>query len=121
MQHKAKSVRTFIGAKDFSISRKFYAALGFTEYIIAPNFSYFQICNSLGFYMQDYYVKDWIDNSMVFVEVENADTYYTELSALELDKKFPGVRLVPVKVWDWGKECFLHDPSGILWHFGEFT
>jgi len=20
----------------------------------------------------------------------------------------------------WGKECFLHDPSGILWHFGEF-
>jgi len=21
---------------------------------------------------------------------------------------------------DWGKECFVHDPSGILWHIGEF-
>ncbi|PZO24508.1 MAG: glyoxalase, partial [Flavobacteriaceae bacterium] len=26
----------------------------------------------------------------------------------------------PIRNHDWGRECFLHDPSGILWHFGEF-
>jgi hypothetical protein len=30
------------------------------------------------------------------------------------------VKLIPIRVHDWGKECFLHDPSGVLWHFGEF-
>lgn len=25
-----------------------------------------------------------------------------------------------VGVEHWGRECFVHDPSGILWHFGEF-
>jgi hypothetical protein len=57
----------------------------------------------------------------VFVEVANADTYYQELLALDLSSKFSQVRLVPVRIESWGKECFLHDPSGILWHFGQFN
>ncbi len=28
---------------------------------------------------------------------------------------------IPIQKYDWGKECFLHDPSGILWHIGEFS
>ncbi|MDQ3111085.1 MAG: glyoxalase, partial [Bacteroidota bacterium] len=28
-------------------------------------------------------------------------------------------KLVPIRNNDWGRECFVHDPSGILWHFGE--
>ena len=31
MEHKAKSIRPFIGAKDFELSRQFYRDLGFTE------------------------------------------------------------------------------------------
>jgi len=29
--------------------------------------------------------------------------------------------LTPVRNDYWGRECFMHDPSGILWHFGEFS
>jgi len=58
---------------------------------------------------------------MVFVEVEDVDLYWKELSDLDLTTKYPGVRLTDIKQFDWGSECFLHDPSGILWHFGEFN
>jgi hypothetical protein len=81
--------------------------------------SYFGV-DGIAFYLQKAYVKDWIDNTMVFMEVDDAHRYYTELSALKLSEKYPGVRLVPVREYDWGSECFLHDPSGILWHFGQF-
>jgi catechol 2,3-dioxygenase-like lactoylglutathione lyase family enzyme len=119
MNHKALSIRPFIGAKNFEISRKFYQDLGFQEAVLGRNFSYFHT-EGIGFYLQDAYVKDWIDNSMIFMEVDNVERYYQELLALKLPSKYEGVRLVPIKTNDWGKECFLHDPAGILWHFGEF-
>jgi len=75
----------------------------------------------LGFYLQDAYVRDWIDNTMVFLEVNDVDRYWDELSALDLPAKYKGVKLTPIRKDYWGRECFLHDPSGILWHFGEFS
>ena len=120
MNHKAISIRPFIGAKNFETSRNFYQDLGFQEAILGNNFSYFHTEN-IGFYLQDAYVKDWIDNSMIFMEVDSVERYYKELLALNLPSKYEGVRLVSIKTYDWGKECFLHDPSGILWHFGEFS
>jgi hypothetical protein len=120
MEHKAKSIRPFIGAKNFGISRQFYSDLGFRESILAHNLSYFE-SNGLGFYLQDAYVKDWIDNTMVFMEVEDVHRFWSELMALDLSSSYEHVRIVPVRHMDWGSECFLHDPSGILWHFGEFN
>lgn len=120
MNQKAISMRPFIGAKDFHTSRSFYTDLGFEEIVLDPKFSVFKM-QSLAFYLQDAYVKDWIDNTMIFMEVEDADAYYQELAAKNLPEKYAGVRLIPVKTYDWGKECFLHDPSGILWHFGHFN
>ncbi len=119
MEHKTKSIRPFIGAKNYNLSRHFYQDLGFQEFVIAPNMSFFK-ADTIGFYLQDADVKDWIDNTMVFVEVDDVDRYWKELSALNLPAKYPGARLTPIQNYDWGKECFLHDPSGILWHFGAF-
>ncbi|MEO6168301.1 MAG: glyoxalase [Chitinophagales bacterium] len=120
MKHNAKSIRAFIGAKDFEVSRKFYSDLGFHENVLSPNMSYFNT-EKFGFYLQDAYVKDWIDNTMIFLEVDDVSRYWNELSALDLTTKYENVKLVPICKYDWGKECFLHDPSGILWHFGEFS
>lgn len=119
MEHKARSIRPFIGSKDFELSRSFYRDLGFSEKILFHNMSLFET-GSLGFYLQDGYVKDWIDNTMVFLEVENVEQFWTDLQALNLPNKYKDVRLTPIKKYDWGSECFVHDPSGILWHFGEF-
>ncbi len=120
MQHHAKSIRPFIGAENFETSRSFYHDLGFEERVLFPNMSLF-LTGGLGFYLQDGYVKDWIDNTMVFLEVDDVQRYYDDLLALSLPAKYKGVRLTPIKNYAWGRECFLHDPSGILWHFGQFV
>lgn len=119
MEHSPRSIRPFIGAKDFETSRNFYRDLGFEEAVLSPTLSVFET-GSVGFYLQDAYVKDWVDNTMLFLEVADTDKYREELSALNLTAKYEGVRLSPVHNETWGKECFLHDPSGILWHIGEF-
>ena len=120
MQHKAKSIRPFIGSENFETSRNFYTDLGFQEVVLAHNMSLFQN-DTIGFYLQDAYVKDWIDNTMVFMEVEDVEQFWNNLVALNLTAKYPSAKLIPMKSYDWGKECFLIDPSGILWHFGTFS
>jgi hypothetical protein len=120
MKQKTISIRPFIGAEDFELSRSFYRDLGFQETILFPNMSVFKT-EGLAFYLQDAYVKDWIDNTMVFMEVEDVGQYWNELLALDLTSKYKRVKLTPIREYAWGKECFMHDPSGILWHFGEFT
>lgn len=119
MKHNVVSIRPFIGAKDYKVSRNFYRDLGFEERILSPNMCLFKT-DQIGFYLQDAYVQDWIDNSMIFLEVDDVDRYWDELLALNLPVKYEGARLTPIRSYDWGKECFLHDPSGILWHFGQF-
>ncbi len=120
MTLKTKSIRPFIGSKNYTESRQFYKELGFNESILSSNMSYFSTAN-FGFYLQDAYVKDWIDNTMVFMEVEDVEELWESLVTMRLNEKYPTSKLVPIRYLDWGKECFLHDPSGILWHFGAFT
>jgi len=120
MKHKPTSIRPFIGAKNYEESRSFYRDLGFEEVVLSPNMCLFKTAE-IGFYLQDAYVQDWIDNTMIFLEVDAIDSYWSEISALELTSKYKNVKLVPIRNYDWGSEFFLHDPSGILWHFGVFT
>lgn len=120
MEHKAVSLRPFIGAKDYATSRSFYRDLGFEETVLSDNMCVFKTGN-LSFYLQDAYVKDWVDNTMLFLEVENTEDFWKTLVALDLTSKYAGVRLIPIRDLPWGRECFLHDPSGILWHIGEFN
>lgn len=120
MDHKAQSIRPFIGAKDFAVSRSFYRDLGFEEVVLSPQMSLFKT-GGLGFYLQNGYVKDWVDNTMVFLEVDDVQRFWDELVALALPDIYENVKLTPIRTEQWGRECFLHDPSGILWHFGEFA
>lgn len=120
MQHKAISIRPFIGAKNFELSRSFYKDVGFAETVLSQNMSVFN-SGKMAFYLQNAYVRDWIDNTMIFLEVENVNDFWNALLALNLPNKYETVKLVPVRHLEWGSECFLHDPSGILWHIGQFN
>ena len=120
MQGNPISIRPFIGAMDFDLSRAFYTELGFTENRINAQLSVFNF-KDISFYLQNAYVKDWIDNTMAFIEVENVAEFWQYLQLQNLTQKFPQVKLIAPKSFDWGTECFVHDPSGILWHFGSFN
>jgi len=120
MQHNALSLRPFIGSKDFEVSRAFYRDLGFTEVVISHDMCVFKTGN-LAFYLQAYYAKEWIENTMLFLEVDEVERHYNELKELDLPAKYPGVKFTSIKTDYWGREYFMHDPSGVLWHFGEFN
>ena len=115
-----KSIRPFIGSKNFEVSRSFYRDLGFEETVLGATLSVFKM-NDCAFYLQDAYVQDWVDNTMIFMEVKDVAQFWEELLALNLTDKYDGIKLVPIKKLDWGSECFVHDPAGVLWHFGEFS
>jgi catechol 2,3-dioxygenase-like lactoylglutathione lyase family enzyme len=115
-----KSLRPFLGAKDYEASRAFYRELGFTEKDLGHGMCVFCM-DKFCFYLQNAYVKDWVDNTQVFLEVEDLDAMHADLVMRKLDQKFPGVKLTAIRNDSWGRECFLHDPSGILWHFGTFN
>ncbi|HBY69927.1 MAG: glyoxalase [Flavobacteriaceae bacterium] len=119
MKVSGKSIRTFIGSKNYTISRKFYSELGFKEFVTSDKMSYFYL-DRFGFYLQDYYVKDWVENSMIFLEVNNLESTLKHIQSLKLTEKYKNVRLSEIVRNEWGNEFFLHDPSGILWHFGIF-
>jgi len=119
MNIPGKSIRSFIGSKDFGISRSFYLELGFKEFVTSERMSYFSMGN-FGFYLQDAYVKDWVDNSMIFFEVDNLELTLERIQDLNLPDRYENVRLSDIVYNEWGSEFFLHDPSGILWHFGVF-
>jgi hypothetical protein len=58
---------------------------------------------------------------MLFIEVENVEVYLKEIQSKNLIEKYPKVKLSKIVNNDWGKEFFLHDPSGVLWHIGSFN
>ena len=119
MKLEINSLRPFIGAKDHHISRTFYSDLGFEEIVIDSNLSLFTL-DQFSFYLQNYYQKDWIENTMLFLEVKDVQVTFQQLEASALDKKYDGVKLVPIKYETWGQECFMLDPAGVLIHFGSF-
>lgn len=121
MKFQAHSIRAFIGSKNYEESRTFYRELGFVEIEISKDMCLFKVNEKLAFYLQDAYVRHWIDNSMMFLEVDNVQSCLLELSNKNLDKKYKLVRFSSIKTHDWGKEFFMHDPSGVLWHFGKFN
>ncbi|WP_298777716.1 glyoxalase [uncultured Polaribacter sp.] len=115
-----KSLRPFIGARNFNESCNFYKDLGFNETILSKNLNVFKVNDKLSFYLQKAFVKDWVENTMLFLEVDNIEDYLSKLQTKQLIKKYPKVKLSKIVENDWGKEFFLHDPSGILWHIGCF-
>lgn len=121
MIHPAKSIRTFIGAKDYSESIRFYEVLGFKVQSVGEKMSVVTVRENIAFYLQDYYLKSWCENSMIFLEIEDdLESYWEAIKVLGLPDKFPGTKLSTIHYNDWGNEFFLHDPAGNLWHFGTF-
>lgn len=114
------SIRPFIGSSNFSKSQAFYKYIGFSELKLTDVLSYFHRSN-FGFYLQDAYVKDWIDNTMLFLEVKDLDQESSRLKELDLGKHFPSARLSEINVLPWGRVLYLHDLDGILWQIGQFN
>lgn len=120
MDLEIKSLRPFIGAKDFELSRAFYRELGFQEVVLSKDMSLFRT-DTAAFYLQDYYNKDWVDNTMLFLEVQDVHAHLKRIQELELPDNYPGAEVRPMREEPWGTVFYIIDPSGVLLHVATFT
>ena len=70
------------------------------------------------FIMQRYDVKDFAENLMVRVTVDDLDEFWNEISAKNLPEKF-GVKLKEPTDFPWDREVNLIDLAGVCWHFAQ--
>ena len=111
-------VRPFLPSKDFDLSKRFYEALGF-EKLLDGDVAIFELGSS-GFILQRYYQKDWAENCMMQLMVDDLDAWWSHISALDLPGKFGVPVPRPPEMQPWGlRITYVVDPSGVLWHVAQ--
>ena len=110
--------RPFMPARDFDVSKRFYETLGFDK-VLDGEVAIFN-AGSGGFVLQRYYQKEWAENFMMQLMVDDLDAWWTHINALDLPGKF-GVQ--PPKapaMQSWGlRVAYVFDPCGVLWHVAQ--
>jgi uncharacterized glyoxalase superfamily protein PhnB len=111
--------RPFLPARDFDLSKRFYETLGFEKVLDDTGVAIFEIGSS-GFILQRYYQKDWAENFMMQLMVDDLDAWWSHITALDLPANFGVPAPKPPAMQPWGlRIAFVVDPSGVLWHVAE--
>jgi hypothetical protein len=112
------SIEAFVpSGKDFQKSRELFLELGFNivwennDLILFEN-------NGCRFFLQKYDTKEFAENFMLSVRVNDLDGFWKEIGEKNLPEKF-GVKLKEPTNFPWGREVNLIDIAGVCWHFAE--
>ena len=100
---------------NFAQALEFFAAVGFQTQWRQPGIAGLRFGGAY-FLLQEANVPVWQENQMITFEVSDLEAYWGELSALDLPRKFPGVKLRPPTDFPWGRELHFIDPAGVCWH-----
>ncbi|HVZ20667.1 MAG TPA: VOC family protein [Vicinamibacterales bacterium] len=110
--------RPFLPAKDFDVSKAFYEALGF-EKLLDGDVAIFA-AGSGGFILQRAYEKEWAENFMMQLMVDDLDAWWARIESLDLPGRFGVPPPKPPAMQPWGlRVAYVVDPSGVLWHIAE--
>lgn len=110
--------RPFVPAKDFALSKRFYETLGFAN-VFDGEIAIFQIGAS-EFILQNYYQKDWAENFMMQLTVDDLDAWWAHIKKLDLPGQFGVQAPRPFALQSWGlRVAYVFDPCGVLWHVAE--
>ncbi|HYC68239.1 VOC family protein [Brevundimonas sp.] len=110
--------RPFLPARDFAVSRAFYQRLGF-ETLLDGEVAIFRAGRG-SFILQRYYQKEWAENCMMQLMVDDLDAWWAHLEALDLPSTFDVQPPKPPALQPWGlRVAYLYDPAGVLWHIAQ--
>ena len=113
-------VRPFIGAKDFDISRAFYEALGWTTDYLDDQLA-LMTNGAQRLYLQRYYQKDWLENTMLHLTVADAAACHAQIAAVLEKGRFGDARVAPLQYQEYGAlVTYVWDPAGVLLHLAEW-
>ncbi|MEZ5288281.1 MAG: hypothetical protein R2712_26465 [Vicinamibacterales bacterium] len=79
-------VRPFVPTRDFDLSKRFYEALGFEKRLDGEVAIF--AAGSGGFILQRYYQKEWAENCMLQLMVDDLDAWWRHIEALDLPRQF---------------------------------
>ncbi|WP_158818977.1 glyoxalase [Methylocapsa sp. S129] len=114
-----RQLRPFVPARDFSVSQKFYSALGFEVHPLGEGLAEIRL-EQHAFLLQNYYVEQWAANFMMHVLVDDLQRWWWHIKELDLSSHFDVQAPSPPKLESWGLNvAYVSDPSGVLWHFAE--
>jgi hypothetical protein len=116
-----RAFRPFLPAKDYDISLRFYEAIGFEVFPLGETLAELSLGKN-AFLLQGYYVKEWAENMMMHVLVEDVHAWWEHIGSLDLANKFGVSPPAAPRTEPWGLTVsYVFDPSGVLWHFAEVT
>ena len=73
-----------------------------------------------GFILQKYFRREWAENFMMQLMVDDLDAWWTHVSSLDLPTRFGVPAPKAPKVQPWGlRIAYVIDPSGVLWHVAQ--
>jgi uncharacterized glyoxalase superfamily protein PhnB len=67
-------------------------------------------------------VKEWAENMVMHVLVQDVQAWWQHISSLDLPNQFGVSPPAPPRFEPWGLTVvYVFDPTGVLWHFAEVT
>jgi len=116
-----RSFRPFLPAKEFQTSLRFYEAIGFQAHKLGNTLAELSL-GAHAFLLQGNYVKEWAENTVMHVLVNDVHAWWQHFDSLDLPDQFGVSPPAPPRVEPWGLTvAYVFDPTGVLWHFAEVT
>ncbi len=105
--------KVYMPAKDFEKSKEFYRSLGFNMTGGWGGTADFEL-NGNSFRLQNYYVKEWAENFMVKIGVDDVDAWQQQAREIAVSPQFDNVEVKPIEAVDGFRVLHVVDPSGVL-------
>lgn len=115
---KFLSLEPFVpSGSNFEGSKQFFLELGFNITWDAGDYIGFER-EACKFILQKYDNKEFAENFMISVKVDNATEFWRFVVEKKLAEKF-GIKISPPAQQLYGKEVNIIDIAGVCWHFVE--
>lgn len=115
---KFQSLEPFVpSGSDFEGSKQLFLELGFKVNWDAGDYIGFEK-DGCRFILQKYDNKEFAQNLMISVKVDDADELWRSVNEKNLPQKF-GIKIASPKIQPYGKEVNIIDIAGVCWHFVE--
>ena len=112
----ASDVKPFVGSRNFEESRDFYVALGWSVKFDTGDLAELEL-GEFRFYLQDFYQRQWCENSMLHLTVEDAEAWHRHAKAVLGARKYGVARVKAPEMQDYGAlVTHIWDPVGVLLH-----
>ena len=106
-------LRLFLPSLDYQVSIRFYQQIGFEINWQSDDLTIMKH-HELEFFIQNAYVKDWAENTMIQLFVEDIQQFCENIKNLKKD--YPMIQVKPIQEVDYGTTFHLLDPAGVLIH-----